>query len=160
MVESDEYKQKTAQHIYTYYNTDGKHSIAYNEKVKVSAEKAVKWLAAQNGKETLLILKKMLDLSNGQDSCDIKLHGNGELRMLFMTGDGIDYKSGNMSDEQAQATKRAYKRFEDLKRRGYLDGNGSVLYITLKGKEYFYQSTKNAEKVMTGNKRAAQEPQN
>ena len=71
-----------------------------------------------------------------------------------------DYKSGNMSDEQAQATKRAYKRFEDLKRRGYLDGNGSVLYITLKGKEYFYQSTKNAEKVMTGNKRAAQEPQN
>lgn len=155
-----EYKEMATRHIYAYHNTAGKRSISRSEKVKVSAEEATKWLDAQYGKEALLILKKILEISDGKDSCDIKLHGNGELRMLFMTGDGIDYKSGNMSDEQAQATKRAYKRFEDLKRRGYLDGNGSVLYITLKGKEYFYQSTKNAEKVMTGNKRAAQEPQN
>lgn len=141
MVESDEYKQKTAQHIYTYYNTDGKHSIAYNEKVKVSAEKAVKWLAAQNGKETLLILKKMLDLSNGQDSCDIKLQGDGELRMLFMTGDGINYKSGKESDEQQQATQRAQWRCEDLKRRGYLGETRNGLYIALSGKEYYYQNS-------------------
>lgn len=76
MVESNEYKQKSAQHIYTYYNTVGKHRIEYREKVKVPVEKAVKWFDAQNGKETQLILKKMLELSEGQDSYDIKLQPN------------------------------------------------------------------------------------
>lgn len=136
-----EYKEMAARHIYAYHNTAGKRSISRSEKVKVSAEEATKWLDAQYGKEALLILKKILEISDGKDSCDIKLQGDGELRMLFMTGDGINYKSGKESDEQQQATQRAQWRCEDLKRRGYLGETRNGLYITLSGKEYYYQNS-------------------
>lgn len=140
MEKTVEYNETAAQHIYTYYNTSRKGNIERYEKVKVSVEEATKWLQSHDGEETLLILKKILEIAEGKDSYEIKLQNNGELRMLFMTGDGIYYKNGKDSPEQIQATQRAECRFEDLKRRGYLEGTCKNLYVTLSGKEYYKQN--------------------
>ena len=140
MEKTVEYNETAAQHIYTYHNTSRKGNIERYEKVKVSVEEATKWLQSHDGEETLLILKKILEIAEGKDSYEIKLQNNGELRMLFMTGDGVYYKNGKDSPEQIKATQRAECRFEDLKRRGYLEGTCKNLYVTLSGKEYYKQN--------------------
>ena len=140
MEKTVEYNETAAQHIYIYHNTAGKRSIAHDEKVKISVKEAMEWLDSQNENEVLLILKKVLEIAEGKDSCEIRLQHNGEWRMLFMTGDGIDYKKRKESKEQSQATQRARYRCEDLKRRGYLGGTCENLYVTLSGKEYYSQN--------------------
>lgn len=106
----------------------------------VSVEDATKWLQSHDGEETLLILKKILEIAEGKDSYEIKLQNDGEWRMLFMTGDGANYKNRKESPEQFQATQRAKCRFEDLERKGYLGGTHNNIYVTLSGKEYYNQN--------------------
>lgn len=140
MKKTAEYNETAARHIYTYHNTSGRINITQNEKMDVSVVDATKWLQSHDGEEALLILKKILEIAEGKDSYEIKLQNDGELRMLFMTGDGINYKNRKESPEQLRATQRAECRFEDLKRRGYLEDTCKNLYVTLGGKEYYKQN--------------------
>lgn len=140
MKKTAEYNETAARHIYTYHNTSGRINITQNEEMDVSVEHATKWLQSHDGEETLLILKKILEIAEGKDSYEIKLQNDGEWRMLFMTGDGANYKNRKESPEQLQATQRAKCRFEDLERKGYLGGTHNNIYVTLSGKEYYNQN--------------------
>ena len=81
-------KEIVAQHIYTYYHNKRKKAIMRNEKMAVTSQDAEEWLSKIDGKESITILKKALELANGQDSVPIAIDSNPELRMLFMTGNG------------------------------------------------------------------------
>ena len=129
-------KKIVAQHIYTYYHNKRKKAVMRNEKVTVTTKDAEEWLSKIDGKESITILKKALELANGQDSVPIVIDNNSELRMLFMTGNG--YKD---RENQKEATRKARIRFEDLKNRGYFNGSCNNFWVTLYGKEYVLSAT-------------------
>ena len=60
----------------------------------------------------------------------IKLN-DAQLRMLFLTGDGKEQGGRSPNGMQLAAIKRATNRFNDMKRRGLLDGNEHNFYVTL-----------------------------
>ena len=72
----------------------------------------------------------------------IKLN-DAQLRMLFLTGDGKEKGGRSPNGMQLAAIKRATNRFNDMKRRGLLDGNEHNFYVTLYGKEYYKDATVN-----------------
>lgn len=127
------------QYIYSFY-VENKHKA--NEKITVSQEEAQNWFQKLNGNETITILEKAIALGGGKDSTWIELN-DAQLRMLFMTGDGKE-KGGRLPNRtQVEAIKRATNRFNDMKRRGLLDGNEHSFYVTLYGKEYYKDATAN-----------------
>lgn len=132
-------KKIVAQHIYTYYHNKRKKAVMRNEKVTVTTKDAEEWLFKIDGKESITILKKALELANGQDSVPIVIDNNSELRMLFMTGNG--YKDRENNANQKEATRKARLRFEDLKNRGYFNGSCNNFWVTLYGKEYVLSAT-------------------
>lgn len=110
-----------------------------NENMTVTTKDAEEWLSKIGGKESITILKKALELANGQDSVPIAIDSNSELRMLFMTGNGYKDRENNAS--QKEATRKARLRFEDLKNRGYFNGSCNNFWVTLYGKEYVLSAT-------------------
>lgn len=125
------------QYIYSFY-VENKHKA--NEKITVSQEEAQDWFQKLNGKETMTILGKAIVLSDGKDSTWIKLD-DAQLRMLFMTGDGKEKGGRSPNSTQLEAMKRAANRFNDMKRRGLLDGNIHCFCVTLYGMEYYRSKT-------------------
>lgn len=107
------------QYIYSFY-MENKHKA--NEKITVSQEEAQDWFQKLDGNETITILGKAITLGSGKDSTWIKL-SNAQLRMLFMTGDGKEKSGRSPNSTQSTAIERAANRFNDMKRRGLLDGN-------------------------------------
>lgn len=63
--------------------------------------------------------------------------------MLFLTGDGKEKGGRSPNGMQLAAIKRATNRFNDMKKRGLLDGNEHNFYVTLYGKEYYKDETVN-----------------
>ena len=92
-------KKIVAQHIYTYYHNKRKKAVMRNEKVTVTTKDAEEWLSKIDGKESITILKKALELANGQDSVPIVIDNNSELRMLFMTGNGYKDRENNANQK-------------------------------------------------------------
>ena len=90
--------------------------------------------------ETITILGKAITLGGGKDSTWIKL-SDAQLRMLFMTGDGKEKGGRSPNSEQLAAKERAANRFNDMKRRGLLDGNIHCFCVTLYGMEYYRSKT-------------------
>jgi hypothetical protein len=71
---------------------------------------------------------------------EIKL-SNAQLRMLFMTGDGKEKSGRSPNSTQSTAIERAANRFNDMKKRGLLDGNIHCFCVTLYGMEYYRSKT-------------------
>lgn len=132
-------KKIVAQHIYTYYHNKRKKAVMRNEKVTVTTKDTEEWLSKIDGKESITILKKALELANGQDSVPIAIDSNSELRMLFMAGNGYKDRENNVS--QIEATNKARRRFDDLENRGYIKGSYNNFWVTLYGKEYIFSAT-------------------
>ena len=133
-VTQEKYKKESDDDIYDYYIRTQKRKNEYESKITVSEETRSNWFNNINGKETDVILAKILEKSNGIDGTAIQLEDNGEKRMLFMTGDEYDKECSKNS--QSYANKRATQRFENMKLRGFLEGDIDRFYITLQGKEY------------------------
>lgn len=127
------------QYIYSFY-MENKHKA--NEKITVLQEEAQDWFQKLDGNETMTILGKAITLGGGKDSTWIKLN-DAQLRMLFLTGDGKEKGGRSPNGMQLAAIKRATNRFNDMKRRGLLDGNEHNFYVTLYGKEYYKDATVN-----------------
>lgn len=125
------------QYIYSFY-VENKHKA--NEKITVSQEEAQNWLQKQDGNETITILGKTIAFGGEKDSTWIKLN-NAQLRMLFMTGDGKEKSGRSSNSTQSEAMDRATNRFNDMKRRGLLDGNIHCFCVTLYGMEYYRSKT-------------------
>jgi hypothetical protein len=125
------------QYIYSFY-VENKHKA--NEKITVSQEEAQDWFQKLDGKETMTILGKAIVLADGKDSTWIKL-SDAQLKMLFMTGDGKERGGRSPNSEQSAAKDRAANRFNDMKRRGLLDGNIDCFCVTLYGMEYYRSKT-------------------
>lgn len=125
------------QYIYSFY-VENKHKT--NEKITVSQEEAQDWFQKLDGKETMTILGKAIVLADGKDSTWIKL-SNAQLRMLFMTGDGKEKSGRSPNSTQSVAIERAANRFNDMERRGLLDGNIHCFCVTLYGMEYYRSKT-------------------
>lgn len=125
------------QYIYSFY-MENKHKA--NEKITVSQEEAQDWFQKLDGNETITILGKAITLGGGKDSTWIKL-SNAQLRMLFMTGDGKEKSGRSPNSTQTTAIERAANRFNDMKRRGLLDGNIHCFCVTLYGMEYYRSKT-------------------
>jgi hypothetical protein len=125
------------QYIYSFY-VENKHKA--NEKITVSQEEAQDWFQKLDGNETITILGKAIVLADGKDSTWIKLN-DAQLRMLFMTGDGKEKGGRSPNSEQSAAIERAANRFNDMKRRGLLDGNIHCFCVTLYGMEYYRSKT-------------------
>lgn len=132
-------KEIVVQHIYTYYHNKRKKAIMRNEKMAVTSKDAEEWLSKIDGKESITILKKALELANGQDSVPITIDSNSELRMLFMAGNGYKDRENNVS--QIEATNKARRRFDDLENCGYIKGSYNSFWVTLYGKEYIFSAT-------------------
>jgi hypothetical protein len=125
------------QYIYSFY-MENKHKA--NEKITVLQEEAQDWFQKLDGNETITILGKAITLGGGKDSTWIKL-SDAQLRMLFMTGDGKEKGGRSPNSEQLAAKERAANRFNDMKRRGLLDGNIHCFCVTLYGMEYYRSKT-------------------
>ena len=132
-------KKIVAHHIYTYYHNKRKKAIMRNEKMAVTSQDAEEWLSKIDGKESITILKKALELANGQDSVPITIDSNSELRMLFMAGNGYKDRENNVS--QIEAINKARRRFDDLENCGYIKGSYNNFWVTLYGKEYIFSAT-------------------
>lgn len=131
----DDYYNVANKQIYIYFASSQKMKTEYDKIGKSIAEEQVNaWHNNIKGKETTTILAKVLILSNGNDGTIIKLQDNGEKCLLFMTGDAFD--DDNARHLQSNANKRATQRFENMKARGFLEGDIDHFYITLQGKEY------------------------
>lgn len=138
-VTQEEYKKESTKDIYDYYIRTQKRKNEYESKIAVSEEIRSNWFNSINGKETDVILAKILEKSNGIDGTTIQLEDSGEKRILFMTGDEYDKKCSKYS--QSYANKRATQRFENMKSRGFLEGDIDRFYITLQGKEYVLEKS-------------------
>lgn len=107
-------KKIVAQHIYTYYHNKRKKAVMRNEKVTVTTKDAEEWLSKIDGKESITILKKALELANGQDSVPIVIDNNSELRMLFYDGKWIQrprkQRKPKRSDKKSAPTFRRLEK--------------------------------------------------
>lgn len=133
-VKQEWYDEKSKATIYGYYARRQRRKNEYDDKTDIPKEQINQWFDTIKGKETSTILAKILEKSNNTDGIIIQLKDNGEKRTLFITG--YEYDRNCSRYLQAHANKRALQRFENMKSRGFLDGNIDRFYITLQGKEY------------------------
>lgn len=133
-VTKQDYEKKSNINIYGYYARLRKRKNEYENETIVPEKTIEQWICKIKGKETEVILAKILEKSDNTDGTIIQLEDNGEKRTLFMTGDESDKNESKHS--QANANKRALQRFENMKARGFLEGDIDHFYITLQGKEY------------------------
>lgn len=106
----------------------------------IALSKNEMWCSFRISKRELTINRKAITLGGGKDSTWIKL-SDAQLRMLFMTGDGKEKGGRSPNNEQSAAIERAANRFNDMERRGLLDGNIHCFCVTLYGMEYYRSKT-------------------
>ena len=138
-VTKKDYEKKSNINIYGYYARLRKRKNEYENETIVPEELITQWLCTIRGKETEVILAKILEKSDNTDGTIIQLEDNGEKRTLFMTGDESD--KNESKHLQSYANKRAVQRFENMKARGFLEGDIDRFYITLQGKEYVLEKS-------------------
>lgn len=130
------YNKKMIQDMYQYFIK----GIVVGDENCTELKEAIRWYNNCSGKETIVILDKILKLSEETDGVKIKFNNKGHQRLLFMTGYFFDNKDDNdVKKMHSKANQRALQRFMELKNRGFIDGEIDEFYITLKGKEYILE---------------------
>lgn len=129
----NKYNKKMIQDIYQYFIK----GIVVGNKDCAESEEAIMWYNNCNGKETIIILDKILKLAEETDGVKIRFNNKGLQRLLFMTGYSFDDEDdNNVKRIHYKANQRALQRFTELKNRGFINGEIDEFYITLQGKEY------------------------